>query len=952
LFSDMTLAPPLAVDRDYVSPGLKVVRPDAAFPRMRPGERAGHPWPYLRREIPHLWYVDERYPDMGFLNRDEASILHNIALQFRGRRALEIGSWLGWSTCHLGLAGVELDVIDPAHADPQVRASVDHALRHCGIADRVHLRPDRSPDAVHTLAAMHGRKWSLFFIDGDHEGLAPVLDTLACRPYAEPDCAFVFHDLAAPAVAAALRLLRDDGFQVRIYQTAQIMAMAWRGNVEPVAHVADPDVKWELPEHLAGWQMADGGWQKKKPQVIARTFPPPSAIRHPPLTIRHPPSALNHPPSTCIVTNEVLGIFRNGGIGTSMTGLAETLAEAGMKVTVLYTGHVGSAATGLEVWREHYRAKGIELVTLTIEDARYLDGPLRHCAFVSPWLIYTYLVEHRFDVVHFNDCRGEGSLALAAKRLNLAFHDTLLVLALHSPSQWVLELNQTSPASSTLAAFSYGEHLSVKCADVVWAPSRYMLGWVRDHDFALPERTYVQPYAIPAPPGARDVAYGAAPRPGEIVFFGRLEERKGLRLFCNALDALHGDLVARGITVTFLGKPNRCGGMESGDYIAHRAAQWQFPTKVLTDFGQAEALAYLGEGNRLAVMASPVDNSPCTVYEALACGFPFLASRTGGIPELIHDEDRDRVLFEHSTEGLTARLADVLERGGWIARPAMTQDETRATWVSMHEHWRDYLPGPARMGHIAPSRIVAIVDPAGKASSVERTVASLKDCPGVRRVVVLDRNDASAFREVLASLADDAVLLVHAGAAVQPEPLARMLMVLRAEGVEGFLPAAEVRIGDVYKILPHLGGSAPFALFEGATFTGGLLVRADVLLRAMRGRELALESPFFGLADFCLVRGELWPFPEPVFSFEDDWRIRFHDDHPARVAAYAECAERDRVYIMAAGYRASKIHPEPFGRHKFAMMLVDAGFGPVMRVGLWGLRLARRVRHRVKKMLR
>src|SRR5438045_9550025 len=153
------------MDRDYISPNLSVVRPDAVFPHMRPGDRIGHPWKYLRREVPHIWYADERFPLMGFLNRDEAILLHNIALQFKGRRALEIGSWLGWSTCHLALAGVHLDVIDPAHEDPAIRGSVEESLSRCGVRDRVHLAGGRSPESIARL----DRKWSLFFIDGDHE---------------------------------------------------------------------------------------------------------------------------------------------------------------------------------------------------------------------------------------------------------------------------------------------------------------------------------------------------------------------------------------------------------------------------------------------------------------------------------------------------------------------------------------------------------------------------------------------------------------------------------------------------------------------------------------------------------------------------------------------------------------------------------------------------------------
>jgi len=923
-------------DRDYVSPGLAVVHPDAAFPRMRPADRAANAWPYLRREIPHRWYTDERYPLMGFLNRDEATILHNIALQFRGKRALEIGSWLGWSTCHLALAGVELDVIDPAHDDADVRAIVEDSLDKCGIADRVHLAGGQSPAKIDELA----KQWSLFFIDGDHEGLAPLLDTLACRPYATHDCAFVFHDLAAPSVANAIRFLRDDGFHVLLYQTAQIMGIAWRGNVTPVEHVPDPHVRWVVPEHLRDLPIA-GEWAGGQVGEWASKRFADSPTR--------PLADSPTPPRVCIVTNELIGPFKNGGIGTAMTGLAETLASGGMSVTVLYTGHAGTALLGFETWREHYNAKNIELVALTIEDTEWIQGPLRHASLGVPWLVYTWLAEHHFDLVHFNECRGEGSLALAAKRLSLGFEETLFVVAMHSPSQWVLELNHTSPASTVLAAFSYCERLSSKCADVIWSPSEYMLGWARDHDFVLPENTFVQRYAIPAVPESHPPSDIRHPI-HELVFFGRLEERKGLRLFCNALDALNDDLAQRNVTVTFLGKPHTCGGMNSLDYLAKRSAAWTFRMQTITDHGQPEAIEYLRGGNRLAVMASPLDNSPCTVYEALAHGLPFVAARTGGIPELVHADDRDKVLFDYTTDALRAALVDALDHGGSIARAATTQEEARRAWIAMHENWRALLPGVARYSHVGPRSIVAIVD-AGlpQSKDLDATLASLDRCADVRRVVVLDRTNPESLREVLASLADDAVLFVHAGVIVEPEPVARMLVCLRAEGVEGFLPAARIGAHDEGRVVPHIGGSAPFALFEGPTFTGGLFVRADVLLRATSHRTLAPESPFMGLADFCVVRGEIWPFPEVAFEIPEHWKAT-GSEHPARVAAYSECSPSDRLYITAMAYGgAPQGGPVRFGRRQIAYALIDHGFAPLVRAGVWGLRAARRVARLVGK---
>lgn len=239
-------------DGDYVSPALEVVRPDRCFPHMVRGDPATHPWPYLRREVPHAWYVDEREPLMGFVNRDEAVLLYNIARGFAGLKALEIGCWRGWSTCHLGLGGVSLDVVDPALAEPEARSEIVTMLGCAGLADSVRLHGVASPEGVEGLAAAGAGPWSLFFIDGDHVAPAPERDVEACLPYAAPDAAFVFHDLTSPDVAEALWRLEARGFVVMLYQTMQIMGIAWRGRAVPVHHVPDPKVPWQLPHHLVG----------------------------------------------------------------------------------------------------------------------------------------------------------------------------------------------------------------------------------------------------------------------------------------------------------------------------------------------------------------------------------------------------------------------------------------------------------------------------------------------------------------------------------------------------------------------------------------------------------------------------------------------------------------------------------------------------------------------------
>lgn len=980
-------------DRDYISPGLSVVVPDAHFPHMRVGDRSNHPWEYLRRDVPHRWYADDRFPLMGFVNRDEAAILYNIALQFAGKPALEIGGWLGWSTCHLALAGVRLDVIDPAHADPDLRAIVDQSLAGCGVSANVRLAASRSPAGVHVLAAEHGGSWNLFVIDGDHEPPAPECDVRACLPYADRDCAFVFHDLVSPAVAAGFRFLQREGFNVLVYQTAQIMGIAWRGKVTPIAHVPDPDVAWQLPHHLVGLPVSgvefDANFEDRAPLLDDSRQPAQSTgeivgqrlerdrERHPGLKLMSDTldrAAGDWRPSVCIVSSEIIGPFKNGGIGTSMTGLAELLAGSGCRLTILFTGGVWTPDIQLREWKTRYAELGIDLTAISIEEMKSVEGPLKDCGFGIPYLVYRYLAAKQFDVVHFNDCGGEGSLCLVAKKLGLEFQNTLLLVALHSPSQWVLELNQTLPTGLLLAAYNYSERLSVKCADVLWSPSTYLIEWAERRGFELPQQTFVQQYCLPSqrlresgegPSGFPAVNYGRSTPPKEIVFFGRLEERKGLRLFCNAIHRLREELADRNISVAFLGKAETCGGMNSLTYVAHRSRDWRFPVKTVTDLGQPEALAYLFSGDKLAVMASSVDNSPCTVYEALAWGIPFLAARTGGVPELISPADHDQVLFDCTTDSLCKSLLGALDAGGWIATPSQSQQETRLLWSSFHADARRYLT--SRWADPGPRRVIAIID-GGSPTDLQVTLESLAETESVHHVVVLNRDgvslptagkfsirnidlsieDSESLDEEVAKFADEAILMVHAGICIRTDSFAHMLRALYGADIDGLQPAAEVVGEGTRRTVLPLGGDPSFALFEGASFTGGLLVRGEAFRRARVGRGLAAESAFMGLADFCVTRGiEIWPYPQAVFERPEQWMIGTERSIPARLMAFDDCAANDRYYMLAARYDARKGKPGVRQKRRMALAMIDLGLPQVVRFASWTRRRMRGIRSRL-----
>ncbi len=383
--------------------------------------------------------------------------------------------------------------------------------------------------------------------------------------------------------------------------------------------------------------------------------------------------------NTCIVTPDLLGPVRNGGIGTANTFLAHELAAAGHKVSILFS-QCGTTATTSEPWLEDYRQRGIE-VEVTEEWAAKrgrVTGFPNHAPLLMAHTVHDWLAEHTFDVVIFMEWQGHGFYALQAKRCGLRFQNTAFITQMHSPSLWHAANNADLPTDPMQALTYFMERKSLELADAVISPSAYMLDWVRQHGFKLPSLSFVQPNLLEVKAQTKLQPEQVIPVE-ELVFFGRLEYRKGLVQFCDALDRITG-LGATPQGVIFLGKFSRVGHEHSGLYIARRAKKWNFPVKIMAHLGQTEALDYLSASGRLAVMPSVADNSPYTVYECLVSGIPFLARDVGGVAELIAAKDRAACLFSDNPNQLARLLAKVLAEGAKRPRLAFSLAENRKAW--------------------------------------------------------------------------------------------------------------------------------------------------------------------------------------------------------------------------------------------------------------------------------
>ena len=380
----------------------------------------------------------------------------------------------------------------------------------------------------------------------------------------------------------------------------------------------------------------------------------------------------------CIVTPDVVGPVRNGGIGTACYHFARILAQERHPVTVLFTCDL-SPCRGAH-WRNAYARMGIGFVPL--EDT----PPVTHEVIGSNWFmdrswrVYEYLARKNHSVIHFQDWHANGFWSIKAKRVGLAFDRTTLTVMTHSPTKWQDDgMQQFGPEPIETAKLVWAESYAIEHCDVLLSPTRYMLDWLSQNGFRQADSVIVTPnaYTERAEPAAR---------PGEVdndhlIFFGRLETRKGLYVFGEALRQLRRDGGPLPHTVSFLGSLVTVNGRPAAEYL-ERLRQDMAPieVRVIDTLDHAGAREYIERTRGLVVLPSLVDNCPFVVIESIENGFPFLAARTGGIPDMVDP----KATFEPTIEGLAGMLA---ERYGIdhasMRHPYSVRDATRI-WRDLH----------------------------------------------------------------------------------------------------------------------------------------------------------------------------------------------------------------------------------------------------------------------------
>lgn len=383
----------------------------------------------------------------------------------------------------------------------------------------------------------------------------------------------------------------------------------------------------------------------------------------------------------CIASNNIGGLARNG-VATANSALAKLLAAHGHDVVLIYSGILPENPAEVTKQQSIYRSLNIDLRIL----------PQRACSRLHhlnrAYDLYQYLLKNDqvspFDIIHFSECQGHGYYALKAKKEGAAFANTTLAVTPHGSLRWCHEGNHRIMQSLEEFSTDAIEQKCVELADVLLSPSQHMLDWIQAQGWGMPDTYLVRQYVLPIP---RRQSTSSGKPLAEIVFFGRLELRKGIHHFITAVDRIQ-KLLPAGVSVTFLGEPTTIGDTPSSDYISRHCRNWKVSWKVLDQFSHEQAMDYIQGDGRLSVIASAHDNLPNTILECLALEVPFICSNAGGIPEMIDARDSGNCIFDLSQDAagnLAGSLLKAFQRKALqIPRFRVAPEKTDQDWLGWH----------------------------------------------------------------------------------------------------------------------------------------------------------------------------------------------------------------------------------------------------------------------------
>jgi glycosyltransferase involved in cell wall biosynthesis len=352
----------------------------------------------------------------------------------------------------------------------------------------------------------------------------------------------------------------------------------------------------------------------------------------------------------CLISQEYPPETNWGGIATYTQTLARQLVKMGQRV------HVVTLAEG-----EEYTADDLGVTVHRV--SRTPQVPYAQAELNSPnhgvlnfsQRVYEKVKEiyqkEPIDVIEAPETCAQALLTF--KRMD----EPVKITRLHTPFFWVRHLNNM-PETPEHIVRDQLEKLQIDFSSAVTSPTGAMAEvvrnqWGTENIEVIPNffnlKTYVPDVSV-YEQHLKELDY--------VLFFGRLEYRKGVRLLAQALPEIFSK--HKKIAMAFIGSDSTYHSKSMKATILKQLRAYDERVKLIDNIPHA-ALYPIIEKSRFIVLPSLWENFPYTCIEAMALGKTVVASNSGGFPEIIED-GKDGILFPPGdVEALKTSIFQCLE---------------------------------------------------------------------------------------------------------------------------------------------------------------------------------------------------------------------------------------------------------------------------------------------------
>ena len=503
--------------------------------------------------------------------------------------------------------------------------------------------------------------------------------------------------------------------------------------------------------------------------------------------------------------------FPPGGIGAYVSHMATLLAEAGEEVHVIAQRWEGAPARLAESGNGRLI---VHRVAVDQPDAPPIRGDeyqvLRAIQMSDcPSQAFSWKVSRLIDRL----ANAEAIDVIEAPEWEASLYDYQLrraleesgrrrqpscLVHLHSPSEFIFKHNDWDLRFSDYEPLCRREEYSIRAADGLICPSRYLARQVESRFGLAAGQVLVIPYPLGSPPAVQHDPQ--AWRSDAAWFVGRLEPRKGVLEWVDA--AIRVASSHASARFEFIGSDTTATG-GPGSSVLDRLKK-RIPRNLRDRFRfhggmSRDRLIQALSSAPVAVVPSRWDNLPYSCIEAMAAGLPVLASPTGGMSELVSDGESGWISPDSTATGLAVALRRFLEtdpaercRMGMNAAAAVRRICSNQSVLERHLQIREQFArgGPSRSYHMPerptderkpekPPKIAVVVRGIGRPELLERCLASIRNQTRAAAIVVppgdWERGVAglcdAAGPALRSGLALSAVLFVNESMALKPRAL-------------------------------------------------------------------------------------------------------------------------------------------------------------------------------------